>query len=228
MAAFLAGWLAGCGSGDAPRHPDWVLHSRLQFYSGSLQSVREPLPRNAFRLSFPFIAGDLYGSATTGDFFQPVIRADYSFDIDLNAVQKDLLRSLEPTQFGLDYLKIEPAQARIARLAPLALQSDGIEQVATTDWIDASTREPVMLVYVDRPSLITGSLTRNGYSIRYHVRAAQAGYIWIGKRRADDGAQLYSAVAKPEALALALTVPGEGPTDPRKVASPARTGIPVR
>jgi len=51
------------------------------------------------------------------------------------------MRSLQPTEFSLDYLKIDPPDTRIARLAPLALQTDGIEQVAAADWIDAASHD---------------------------------------------------------------------------------------
>ncbi|HVW70320.1 MAG TPA: hypothetical protein VHB68_15190 [Steroidobacteraceae bacterium] len=223
----LMAMLAGCGPGGAERHPEWVLRSQVKFYSADLQAAREPLPRDAFRLFFPFIAGDLYGPATTGDFLHPVLQPDYTFEIDLNQSQPDLLRSLQPTEFSLDYLRIDPPEARIARLAPVALQPDGIEQVAVTDWIDAGTRERLMLVYVDRPSRITGSLTRNGYTVRYNIHATQSGYIWVARRQADNDGQVYTEVAKPEAIVLALTPPDAPPNVPRRAVLPARTGTPA-
>jgi hypothetical protein len=219
-----ASTLAGCGQGESEGHRGWVLHSQIKFLSADLQGTRDPLPRNAFRLFFPYIAGDLYGPATTGDFIHPVINADLTFEIDFGRAQQDLNRSLQPTEFSLDYLKIDPPDARIARLAPLALQPDGIEQVAATDWIDAVTHERLMLVYVDRPSRITGALVRDDYTIRYNVRAPTAGYIWIARRQTDDGEQMYTEVEKPESVVLALTPPVQ---PPQKAALPARTDIPA-
>jgi hypothetical protein len=222
-----AGLLAACGRSEPEAHHGWVLHSQVRFFAADLQVARDPLPRNSFRLFFPYIAGDLYGPATTGDFIHPVINPDLSFDIDFSRVQQDLNRSLQPTEFSLDYLRIDPPNARLARLAPLALQPDGIEQVATTDWIDAATNERLMLVYVDRPSRITGALERDGYTIRYNVRAAVPGYIWIARRKTEDGEQMYTEVEKPERVILALTVPGPAPSAPQKVVLRARPGIPV-
>jgi hypothetical protein len=222
--------LAGCerGGGTPEPHSGWVLHSRVRFFSTDLQAAQDPLPRNNFRLFFSYIAGDLYGAATTGDFIHPAINADYTFDIDLGHAQRDLDRSLQPTEFSLGYLKIDPPDARIARLAPLALQPDGIEQVATTDWIDANTHERLMLVYVDRPARITGALVRNDYTIRYNVRANTRGYIWIARRQTEDGEQMYSEVSQPESIVLALTPPqapepSRVPSGPRQVALPAAT-----
>jgi hypothetical protein len=222
-----ASTLAGCAKSEPEGHHAWVLHSKVEFLAPDLQVAREPLPHNAFRLFFPFIAGDLYGSATTGDFIHPVVNADYSFEIDFGRIQPDLARSLQPTEFSLDYLKIDPPNARIARLAPLALQPDGIEQVAVTDWINAATRERLMLVYFDRPSRITGSLVRDEYTIRYNVRATEPGYIWIARRQTDDGEQMYTEVEKPENVILALTPPQTTSNAPQKAALPARTDTPA-
>jgi hypothetical protein len=211
LVAAAAAALSGCSQRDSGAHPQgWVLHARIQFFSPDLQAVAEPRPSNTFRLFFPYICGDLYGPATTGDFIQPVIQPDNTFEIDFGRVQQDLTRSLEPTEFSLDYLKIDPANARIARLAPLALQPDGIEQVATTDWIDASTHERLMLVYFDRPARITGALIRNDYTILYNVRATAPGYIWVARRKTEDGEQMYTEVQKPEAVILALTALEKG------------------
>jgi hypothetical protein len=215
--------LAGLGQGVSESHRGWVLHSRIEFFSSDLQVTRQPLPHNAFRLFFPFIAGDLYGPATTGDFIHPVVNPDYSFEIDFGRVQQDLVRSLQPTEFSLDYLKIDPPDARIARLAPLALQPDGIEQVAVTDWINAATRERLMLVYFDRPSRITGSLVRDDYTIRYNVRATAPGYLWIARRQTDDGEQMYTEVEKPQSVVLALTPPETTSNAPQKAALPTRS-----
>jgi hypothetical protein len=227
VVAAAASMLAGCGRTDSESHHGWVLHSQIKFLASDLAVTRDPLPRNSFRLFFPYIAGDLYGPATTGDFIHPTFNADLSFEIDFNRVQQDLNRSLQPTEFSLDYLRIEPSDARIARLAPVALQPDGIEEVAVTDWINAETHERLMLVYVDRPSRITGALVRDGYTIRYNVRAAAPGYIWIARRRTDDGEQMYTEVEKPENVVLALTPPDAPPNAPRKAVSPAHTSIPA-
>jgi hypothetical protein len=233
IAVIAAAALVGCGRSEPQPHGGgWILHSRIQFFSPDLQVAQDPMPRGNFRLFFPYIAGDLYGPATTGDFIRPAINEDYTFDIDFDRVQPDLDRSLQPTEFSLDYLKIDPPNARIARLAPLALQADGIEQVAITDWINANTREKLMLVYVDRPARITGALERNDYTIRYNVRAGARGYIWIARRQTEDGEQMYTEVSKPESVILALTpppipLPSRTPSGPQKVALPSGTSTPA-
>lgn len=197
--------LAGC-SRQAPvsPHAEWLIHSRIVFLMQDLTTARVALPPSQFRLVFPYIAGDLYGAPTTGDFVQPVIGADYRLDMDLNASLPALLVSLEPTDFSLPNLTIEPSQARIARLAPLALEPDGIEQVGRVEWVDSATRQPLMLLYVDRAARLSGEIDSGGKPLRYDLRMAAPGYYWVARQTSQDG-DVYRVVPWPSQVLLAIT-----------------------
>jgi hypothetical protein len=187
--------LAGCSR--EPHHPDWVIHSSIEFIG--------PLPAGGYRLLFPYIVGDLYGSSNTGDFVAPVTRTPTGFTLDLNRTQEALEMELGPTDFELDFMKITPRDARLARLAPVALQRDGIDAVGTMDWLDAQSRRSLMLVYFDRPARIEGAITRGGKTIRYDVRAARPGYVWIGAIETGGHDTLYTAVPPPQHPVLTIT-----------------------
>jgi hypothetical protein len=186
--------LSACHKAPPPR-ADWVIHSRLVFLSADLKTERPPLARAQFRLSFPYIAGDIYGAPTTGNFFSPPLSPDYRFDIDLNQGHEALLKSLEPTDFSVSFLKIEPAGARVARLAPVVLQADGIDPVGRTQWVDGDSRQPVMLLYLDRRATISGG--------KYSIRALAAGYVWVGLKTGADG-DVYTVIPTPAHLLLAV------------------------
>jgi hypothetical protein len=204
-------WLSGCHPAQ-PDRADWVIRSKLVFLSEDLATERAPLPPAQFRLFFPYVAGDIYGSPTTGDFINPVVGADYRFQIDLNRSHAALLASLEPTQLSLSQLRIEPAGARIARLAPMVLQADGIERVGLANWIDGDTKRTLLLLYVDRPATITGRLVGGGKPIRYSIHAAAEGYVWVGQ---EPGAEenVYEVMAAPTRVLLAVTPT----TDPGRI-----------
>jgi hypothetical protein len=216
-------WLSGCHQSQ-PDRPDWVLRSKVVFLSEDLATERAPLPPAEFRLFFPYVAGDIYGSPTTGDFINPTVGADYRFEIDLNRSHAALLASLEPTQFSLSQLHIEPAGARVARLAPMVLQADGIEPVGLTNWVDGDSRRTLLLLYFDRPATISGRVSGGGKPIRYSIHAAVAGYVWVGQEpRADEN--VYSVAPTPARLLLAVTpIASDRPT----AASPARTDTPAQ
>jgi hypothetical protein len=187
--------LSGCAR--APHHAGWVIHSALE--------VVGPPPAGGYRLAFPYIVGDFYGSPNTGDFVVPVSRTPGGFTLDLNRTQEALESELGPTDFTLRFLRITPAKARIARLTPIALQRVGIEPVGAVEWLDAQSHDALMLVYVDRPARIAGSITRAGETIRYDIRTAKPGYVWVGGIRAGDHDTLYAVVPPPQHLILTIT-----------------------
>lgn len=197
--------LAGCGARD-PDRPDWVIHSQLVFRTEDLSLEQPPLPPGQFRLAFPFVSGDLYGPPTTGDYLHPVLEADYRFHIDLNRSHKGLLASLAPTELSLRYLRIDPAGTRIARLEPLLLEADGIEPLGRLEWLDPDSHRTLMLLYVDRPAAIAGTGKTGGRPVRYAIRTASAGYLWVEKI-SGDSEDLYSAVPQPPRLLLAAALP---------------------
>jgi hypothetical protein len=218
VSVWAALWLSGCHQAQ-PDRADRVIRSKLVFLSEDLATERAPLPPGQFRLFFPYVAGDIYGSPTTGDFLNPVVGADYRFQIDLNRSHAALLASLEPTQLSLSQLHIEPAEARIARLAPMVLQADGIEPVGLTNWVDGDSRRTLLLLYFDRPATICGRVAGGGKPMRYSIHAVAEGYVWVGQEQGADE-NVYEVTPAPARLLLAVTpIAGDHPT----VASPART-----
>jgi hypothetical protein len=198
---------------------DWVIRTRLVFTAADLGTARPAMPLSQFRLVFPYILGDLYGTPGTGDFFSPVLSRNYAFEIDLNRNHRALLASLEPTDFSESYLRIEPPAARVARLAPMALQADGIDQVGRTDWMDSDSRRPLLLLFLDRPANISGKTVTAGRTLRYDIRSPAAGYFWVGQK-SDTQGDVYTVVPRPAHLVLAVTESANAlPT----VVSPAHT-----
>ncbi len=174
-----------------------MIHSSIQ--------VIGPPPAGGYRLIFPYIVGDLYGSPNTGAFVAPVSLTPSAFTLDLNRSQDYLARSLAPTDFELRIMKITPRDARLARLTPVALQRDGIEPVGRMDWMDARSHRVLMLVYVDRPARIEGSASRDGNTIRYDIRVANPGYVWIGATPRGGHETLYTTVPPPQQPVLTIT-----------------------
>jgi hypothetical protein len=63
-----------------------------------------------------------------------------------------------------------------------------------------------MLVYVDRPARIEGSDTRDGNTIRYDIRVANPGYVWIGATPRGGHETLYTTVPPPQQPVLTITI----------------------
>ena len=197
--------LAGCAR-NQPERPEWIIRSKLVFMTAELSRERAPLAPAQFRLLFPYIAGDLYGPPTTGDFIHPTLAPDYGFEIDLNRTHGALLASLERTDFRLSYLHMDPPEARVARLAPLMLQADGIEEIGQLEWFDPESRRELLFLYFDRAAEITGRTRGSGRPVRYAIRASAADYVWVA-RQSNGEEDVYTVVPKPAHLLLAVKPP---------------------
>jgi hypothetical protein len=186
-----AAMLLACSDPPPEQRADWVLHARVVFPGKSLAA-------GEYRLWFPYVVGDFYGAPDTVDFIQPVPQADGTITVDLNKGHDQLLAALKPeaVEFSLSFMTIEPAEARIARLTPMAMQADGIEQVGTTDWVDAESKQRLMLIYADRPCRIHGG--------SYDIRIPATGFVWIGETM-TDGKGRYATTSQPASLELAIT-----------------------
>ena len=198
--------LTACGA-HSDRSAD-VIRAKLVFVAADLRTPLPALPVSAFRLWCPFVLGDLYGGPGTGDLVHAVLHPDLTLEIDLDRSLGDLERSLEPTEFSLHFLKAEPPEARIARLAPSVLEANGIEPLGKTDWIDADTHERLMLVFADRPVRIAGQSVAGGITLSYDLLIPRAGYVWVRERVSPAGDLSYRVVPRPRHLELALERPG--------------------
>ena len=190
LLALIVFALPACTPPEPPHNADWVIRSRVVFLSEDLQSGREPVPLEDFRLWFPLTSGDLYGSVTSGSFVDVKVNPDYTFELDLNSGHDGLVKSLLKTRFSVRGMRIDPPEARIARISTFALEADGIDPIGTTEWIDADSREKLMLVYFDRPARITGP--------NYDISVTEPGYVWIAQT------DPHRVVPQPERLVLAV------------------------
>ncbi len=199
----LVALVAGCG---APHGTHQLLHSRVVFLQADLHTPRAAPPTASYRLWMPFIIGDLYGQPGTGDLMRPHLAPDGSFTIDPTAGLEDVRRSLEPSALSVSYLRLEPAEARIARLAPQVLQAHGIEPLGTTDWLDAASHRVLMLVYCDRAARLRGEHTgAGGAHVRYEIALRADAYTWVEQRTGADGTLEFREVAAPPSVLLAVT-----------------------
>src|SRR6187455_1735248 len=173
--------LSACSAPEEPAAPvreDWVLKSHVAFLAADGKTPRKA-PAERLRLWVPYVVGDLYGAPNAGELAPVTFKKDLSFVLDLNKSHENLAKALIPTEFTQKWMIIEPASARVARLSPFVLPTDGIEPVGVSEWLDADTGAKLMLVYLDRPSRIRGEVVYEGRNISFDIEAKEAGYMWI-------------------------------------------------
>jgi hypothetical protein len=203
MATVLVCLLAACGR-DSAHHEDWVIRSKVVFLSPDLRKDREAPPVSEMRLWFPYVSGDFYGPPTTGSFYDVRLQPDGSFELDLNKPHGNVVKSLGRTAFAsMPALAIAPPEARIARLLPFVMQADGIEPLGQADWIDADTKQRLMLVYFDRKARIAGSQQSEDRTLIYDVWTTEPGYVWVGQ--SDNKSTSEWTRVRPKQVLLAVT-----------------------
>jgi len=173
--------LSACSGNEEPAAPvreDWVLKTHVAFVEADGRTPR-PKPNESLRLWVPYVVGDLYGAPNAGELAPVSFKPDLSFVLDLNKSHENLAKALIPTEFTQKWMTIEPASARIARLSPFVLPTDGIVPVGVSEWLDENTGAKLMLVYLDRPARIRGEVVYEGRNLRFDIEAKEAGYMWI-------------------------------------------------
>jgi hypothetical protein len=199
----LSALLAGCGprsENAEPPHADWVIKSKVVFYEPDAKTPR-PAPRESLRMWVPYVVGDIYGAPNAGELAPVVLQPDLTFTIDLNVRYLRLSDALVPTDFSQKWMNIEPAAARVARVSPFVLPSDGIAPVGMSEWLDTDTGTRLLLIYLDRPARIRGEIVHEGRNLRFDIEARDAGYLWVSQ---PQGSGVYQVVPQPAHLQLAV------------------------
>jgi hypothetical protein len=183
-----------------PPLPDWIIPSHVVFVEADGKTARST-PKEPMRLWMPYVVGDLYGSPNEGEISPVTLAPDLSFTLNLNLKHLRLAKALVPTQFSQQWMSIEPAEARVARLLPYVQPTEGIVPLGLAEWLDAETGARLMLVYLDRPARIRGEIVHEGRNLRFDIEAKEAGYLWIQQ---PEGSGVYRKAVWPGRVVLAV------------------------
>jgi hypothetical protein len=199
----LTASLCACGAREEaapPQRMDLVIQSHLAFLEADGKTPRAA-PKESLRLWMPYVVGDIYGAPNAGELAPVTLGPDMSFTVNLNDSLPLVSKALIPTAFSQNWMAIEPAAARIARLSPFVLPAEGIAPVGMSEWLDADTGAKLMLIYLDRPARVRGDIVYEGRSLRFDVDAPEAGYLWISN---PDGGGIFRTVPRPARVVLGV------------------------
>jgi hypothetical protein len=194
--------LAGCARPEPPR-AEWIIPARVEFRTAD-GAPREAPPTKSARLWMPWVLGDLYGAPDGGELAPVALQGDYQFTLDLNATTR-IAQALakETTEFTETWVRIEPAEARVARLLPYLLEADGIAPLGEPEWMDASGQR-LMLLYFDRAARIVGQYHRESLNLEFDVVATAPGYVWVIMPK---GSGIFKTAPFPRRVTLAVFPP---------------------
>ncbi len=195
--------LGSCGApkDDASaQRAELIIHSHVTFVAEDGKTLRAA-PQESLRLWMPYVVGDFYGAPNAGEIVPVELRPDMSFSINLNAAVPLIKKALIPTAFSQQWMAIEPAVARVARLSPFVLPADGIVPVGVCEWLDPDTGAKLMLIYVDRPARVRGDIVYEGRNLQFDIEAKEAGFLWVHQ---PAGSGIFRTAPRPAKVVLAV------------------------
>jgi hypothetical protein len=195
--------LGSCGApkeGATTQRADLIIHSHVKFVAADGQTLQSA-PQEPLRLWMPYVVGDFYGAPNAGELVPVELRPDMSFSINLNAALPLISKALIPTAFSQQWMAIEPAAARVARLSPFVLPAEGIVPVGVCEWLDADTGAKLMLIYVDRPARVRGDIVYESRNLQFDIEAKEAGFLWVHQ---PAGSGVFQTAPRPANVVLAV------------------------
>ena len=202
MLAALPFLLCACAR-PAPPRAEWIIPARVEFLAAD-GAPREAPPAASARLWLPWVLGDLYGAPDGGELAPVALQSDYRFTLDLNATTRiGEALAKEKTEFTENWVRIEPAEARVARLLPYLLEADGIAPLGESQWIDA-TGQRLMVLYFDRAARIAGRYQSPSLTLEFDVAATAPGYVWVA---IPEGSGIFKTAPFPRHVTLAVFPP---------------------
>jgi hypothetical protein len=183
---------------------EWRLSARVEFVKDDFETRRTALPSSGLYLAFPFIGGDIYGSASTADFARVHVGEDDSFVLDLTASSKFSRDASKKVGIGDSRAGSQPTSMRMARVATFTMDAKTRERAGFTGWVDASNGHNLVLAYFDRPGSISGAFTEKGHEYGFNIRVENEGFHWLYRRQLSENSSELVNSQWPQQLVLRI------------------------
>jgi len=136
---------------------------------------------------FPYIPGGIFGTPRSAPLFQEHLKGNLDFKLDLAGAIGKLEKDSKPltgtwTSKGLS---VVPKEARLSRIGTFAFDAKTKNELGAGGFIDAESKDNLLLVYVDRPCRIAGSFTLGDEHYSHEIELHSAGFHWIRVRSSD-------------------------------------------
>lgn len=165
--------LASCASLPDERQ-DVVYNMSYGYYSVDLKplpNVYKPQPPT---LLFPSVPGAFYGAPDWDLLVQIVPVEEDRFVLELPGNADQYAQELDDPR-----LKVSPANTRLMRLGTFHFYGEDPHTLGGGAFTDLSTGDFIMLVYVSKPSHITGTIRLGQELHRHDVKLPTAGWHWV-------------------------------------------------
>ncbi|HTN44462.1 MAG TPA: hypothetical protein VMN77_11765 [Nitrospiria bacterium] len=159
----------------------YIINSRVEFVDHARRPVQVDHPPKDIVLYFPYIPGQFNGSFNSPPLQTLQVIEGSEFQLDLGRMSRRLDEAAETLKNTVETegLTIDPPSTRFARVATLAYDRNTGNAIGGSSFIDAESREYLILVYVDRPCSFSGSTHISSYGSVYDIRLPRPGFHWL-------------------------------------------------
>lgn len=147
---------------------------------GNIHLLEEQYPKDVVLL-FPYISGAIFGATSAATIYITAVDENLNFSLDLVDKIKQVDKVSAPlieewTALGL---VAEPKQARITRIGTFPYSYATQAMIGSGGFINTSSRNNMILVYVDRPCTIKGEIDLADKHYSHDLIFSGKGFHWI-------------------------------------------------
>lgn len=150
-----------------------------------IDSDRNPVPESPtpreVTLYFPFIGGAWFAEAREASGIRKRARVGDRLRFDLSALRArvDEMARPWPEGRGTSSVRVTPPDARVVHVGVAGAHDDGTAFADHTLFMDAATKERLLLIYADRPCRLRGDGSVESRTVAYEVDLPVAGFHWV-------------------------------------------------
>ena len=192
----LSALLCGCAGGPVLRHAGslTVVRASVEYVDENNLLVDARFQPRHIVLVFPYIPGQIFGSPGSELLFTRLLTPRSELQLELENALPGLQDGATILQTVAETagLTIRPAQARLARIGTFPFDAQTLEPLGEGGFIDATTREHLILMYFDRPCVLSGTLYINQDEYVHDIAIPAAGFHFLRLQQQGAGRHLLS------------------------------------
>ena len=204
----LSALLCGCAGVQVLRHAEslTVVRATVEYVDENNLVVDAQFQPGHIVLVFPYVPGQIFGSPGSELLFTYLLTPQSELQLELeNALPglqdgAALLKTVEETAG----LTMRPAQTRLARIGTFPFDAKTLEPLGEGGFIDSSTREHLILMYFDRPCVLSGTLYTDQDEYVHDIAIPAAGFHFLRVQQQGAGRHLLSRAVDTSGIVFSI------------------------
>ncbi|MGB5538789.1 MAG: hypothetical protein WBO37_01720 [Gammaproteobacteria bacterium] len=192
----LSALLGGCAGGPVLRHAEslTVVRATVEYVDDNNLVVDARFQPRHIVLVFPYVPGQIFGSPGSELLFTQLLTPRSELQLALENALPGLQDGATRLQTVAETagLTIRPAQTRFARIGTFPFDAKTLEPLGEGGFTDGSTREHLILMYFDRPCVLSGTLYIDQDEYVHDITIPAAGFHFLRVQQQGAGRHLLS------------------------------------